>query len=84
MLCAGVNSVFTYNIAGGEVVSSKLPVDGFSKTFTIVPNSNLAVITNMGDLKYVVYDMAQGKSIQTMPVSEYINSINILERRNGN
>lgn len=84
VLCAGDNSVYTYNIAGGEVVSSKLPVDGFSKTFTIVPNSNLAVITNMGDLKYVVYDMAQGKSIQTMPVSEYINSINILERRNGN
>ena len=84
VLCAGDNSVYTYNIAGGEVVSYKLPVDGFSKAFTIVPDSNLAVITNMGDLKYVVYDMAQGKAIQTMPVSEYINSINILERRNGN
>lgn len=84
VLCAGDNTVYTYNIAGGEVVSSKLPVDGFSKAFTIVPDSNLAVITNMGDLKYVVYDMAQGKAIQTMPVSEYINSINILERRNGN
>lgn len=84
VLCAGDNTVYTYNIAGGEVVSSKLPVDGFSKAFTIVPDSNLAVITNMGDLKYVVYDMSQGKVIQTMPVSEYINSINILERRNGN
>ena len=84
VLCAGDNTVYTYNIAGGEVVSSKLPVDGFSKAFTIVPDSNLAVITNMGDLKYVVYDMSQGKAIQTMPVSEYINSINILERRNGN
>lgn len=84
VLCAGDNTVYTYNIAGGDVVSSKLPVDGFSKAFTIVPDSNLAVITNMGDLKYVVYDMSQGKAIQTMPVSEYINSINILERRNGN
>ena len=83
VLCAGDNTVYRYNITNGVVKSDKLPVDGFSKAFSPVPNSNLAVITNMADLKYVVYDMDKEKAIQTLPISEYINTIIILERKDG-
>ncbi len=83
VLSAGENSVYTYNTATGAITSEKLPVDGFSKAFTRVPDSNLAVITNMSDLKYVVYDLDKSKPLQTLPISEYINSITILERKNG-
>ena len=55
-------------------------MDGFSKSFAPVPNSNLAVITNMANLKYVVFDMDKNKAIQTLPINEYINTITILER----
>ncbi|MCD7879072.1 MAG: hypothetical protein LUG16_03965, partial [Candidatus Gastranaerophilales bacterium] len=84
VLCAGNNTVYKYNIDTNAVLSYKLPVDGFSKSFTPVPGSNLSVITNMSDLKYVVYDMDKNKAVQTLPVSEYINMITILERTDGN
>lgn len=81
VLCAGDNSVYAYDNSNGDVKSEKLPVDGFSKAFTPVPNSNLAVITNMSDLKYVVYDMTKEKPVETLPISEYINMITILDRK---
>ena len=83
VLCAGDNTVYTYNVDSDKLISSELPVGGFSKSFSPVPNSNLAIITNMSDLKYVVYDMDRNKAVQTLPISEYINTITILERDNG-
>lgn len=83
VLCAGDNTVYTYNVESDKLVSEELPVGGFSKAFSPVPNSNLAVITNMADLKYVVYDMDKNRAIQTLPINEYINTITILERSNG-
>ncbi len=83
VLCAGDNSVYSYNINNDTVTGNKLPMEGFSKAFSPVPNSNLAVITNMSDLKYAVYDMEKNKVVQTQPISEYINMITILERKNG-
>lgn len=82
VLCAGDNTVYTYNIAKDSVSAQKLPVDGFSKAFSPVPDSNLAVITNMSDLKYVVYDMEKDKALQTLPISDYVNMITILDRTN--
>ena len=83
VLCAADNTVYTYNVESDKLVSEELPIGGFSKAFSPVPNSNLAVITNMADLKYVVYDLDRNKAIQTLPISEYINTITILERSNG-
>lgn len=83
VLCAGDNTVYTYNVDSDKLISSELPIGGFSKAFSPVPNSNLAVVTNMADLKYVVYDMDRNKAVQTLPISEYINTITILERNNG-
>lgn len=82
ILCAGDNTVYTYNIGTNSIVAEKLPVDGFSKSFSPVPNSNLAVITNVGDLKYVVFDTDKNKPVQTLPINDYINTITILEREN--
>lgn len=83
ILCAGDNTVFNYNPATDTIQKEELPVGGFSKAFSPVPNSDLAVITNMSDLKYVVYDMNKGKAVQTLPISEYINTITVLERTHG-
>jgi DNA-binding beta-propeller fold protein YncE len=83
VLCAGNNALYKYTPASNSIVEDKLPVGGFVKSLTPVPNSNLAVITNMSDLKYVVYDLDKSKSLQTLPISEYINTIIILERNNG-
>ena len=82
ILCAGENTVYTYDLASEGLTKEKLPVEGFSKAFTPVPNSNLAVITNMADLKYVVYDMDKNKALQTLPINDYINMITILDRTN--
>ncbi len=82
VLCAGDNSVYTYNALSAELKTTKLPIDGFSKSFAPVPNSNLAVITNMADFKYVVYDMDKDAAVQTIPVSDHINMITILDRVN--
>ncbi len=83
VLCAGNNSVYAYNKTTNELLVDKLPTDGFSKAFTPVSGTNYAVVTNMSDLKYVIYDMDKNKSVQTQPISEYINMITILERKNG-
>ena len=82
VLCAGDNSVYTYDVATNDVTASTLGVGGFSKSFTPIPDSNYAVITNMGDLKYVVYDMERQSTVQVQPISEYINMVNILEKSN--
>lgn len=82
VLCAGDNSVYSYNVDGSSnLKAEKLPMEGFSKSFTPVGNSNYAVITNMADLKYVVYDMSKEKSVATLPISEYINMITILDKK---
>lgn len=83
VLCAGDNSVHVYDTKTGEVKITALNTEGFAKAFTPVPDSNLAVITNMANYKYAVYDMEKDKVLQTQPVNDYINMITILERRNG-
>ena len=80
VLCAGDNSVYKYSISKEDINVVNLPIEGFSKSFAPVPNSNLAVITNMSNLKYVVYDMDKDKAVQTLPINDYINNITILDR----
>lgn len=80
VLCAGDNSVYKYSISNEVVSVVNLPVEGFLKSFAPVPKSNLAVVTNMSNLKYVVYDMDKDKVVQTLPISDYINNITILDR----
>lgn len=84
VLCAGDNSVYTYNTINDNTTVEKLPIGGFSKAITTVPHSNLAVITNMSDYKYAVFDMAKNKTLEVIPINEYVNMITILERPNGN
>ena len=83
VLCAGDNSVYVYDIKTGEVKNTALNLEGFVKAFTPVPGSDIAVITNMANFNYAVYDMGKEKLLQTQPVSDYINMITILERNNG-
>ena len=83
VLCAGDNTVYKYDIQNASVIDTKLPTEGFSRSFSPIPDSNLAIITNMADLKYIVYDMEEGKVMQTIPISDHINALTILERSNG-
>ena len=84
VLCAGNNTIYSYNMTDDSILSEQLPVKGFSKALTPVPNSNLAVVTNMSDYNYAVYDLEKNKTLDVMPVNDYINMITILERPNGN
>ena len=81
LLCAGENLIFTYDLNTKELAGENLPVGGFPKAFTPVENSNLALITNMSEMKYVVYDMDKKQSVQTLPINDYVNMITVLERR---
>jgi hypothetical protein len=80
LLCAGENIIFTFDTKTNEITGEHLPSGGFSKAFTPVPNSNLAIITNMSEMKYVVYDMDKKQTIQTLPINDYVNMITVLER----
>ncbi len=83
VLCAGDNTVYSYDLKQAKLNTNKLPMEGFSKSLTPVPNTNYAIITNMGELKFAVYDLDKDKAMQVIPISDYINSITILERKNG-
>lgn len=81
VLCAGDNSVYTYDKISQSVTSTKLPMEGFSKSFSRVPGTNLAIVTNMGELKYAVYDMDANRALHTVGVSEYINMVTVTDRK---
>ena len=81
ILCAGENLLFTYDLKSNELAGENLPVGGFPKKFTPIENSNLAIITNMSEMKYVVYDMDKRQVVQTQPINDYINMITVLERK---
>ena len=82
VLCAEDNTVYKYDIKTGDLISTKLPVKGFSSSFNPVPASNIAVITNTADEKYALYDMEQAKVLQIIPSGGFINSAVILEKKN--
>ncbi len=81
VLSASDNTVYMYNTESLEVRSEKLPVDGFSSAFTPVSDTKYAIITNTSEFKFVVFDMDKGKATKTMPVSEHINMITVIERK---
>ena len=81
VLTAGDNTVYTYDTETFEVQSEKLPVDGFSSAFTPVCDTKYAIITNMSEYKFVVFDMNKNKPTKTFPVNEHINMITIIERK---
>ena len=66
--------------ASGKMVGSvKLPVRGFPKKITQVKNSNIALITNVADNSYVVFDLAAKRVVDVCNLSVPINNILIIQ-----
>ena len=59
----------------------KLPTNGFSRRITLVPNSNYALITNVLEKKYLVFDLEKETVVQAVNISTPINMITVVERK---
>ena len=68
------------DIKTASVVGSiQLPIKGFPKKITQVKNSNIALITNVADNSYVVFDMAKGQIVDVHKLSIPINNILVIQ-----
>ena len=67
-------SLADYNLSNVVNVNAT----GFSKQLFKVPDSNIALITNVSDKKYFVFDLDSEKVIQTVPTDYFINNLKLL------
>ncbi len=82
VLGAKNNEVDVINLDRNEREGTvKLPLKGFSKRITQVSNSNIALITNVTDNRYVIFDLSQVRPVEVVPVNVPINNIIILKDR---
>lgn len=81
ILCAS-NELDIFNLENFALESKiKLSDSGFSKKLLKLPNSNLFLITNVSDKKYLIFDTTKNKVIQTINTTVYINDLQILNKR---
>jgi len=82
VLCAQDNEIHKVDLKEQKVVEViKLPVRGFSTKFVKIKNSNLAMITNVADRKYVIFNYVTGKVENTMPICTYVSNLYILDKK---
>jgi len=82
VLCAQDNEIHKVDLKEQKVVEViKLPVRGFSTKFVKIKNSNLALITNVAERKYVIFNYETGKVESTMPICTYVSNLYILDKR---
>lgn len=82
VLCAQNNEIYKIDLKEAKVVEIiKLPVRGFSTKFVKVKNSNLALITNVSEKKYVIFNVETGKVESTMPICTYVSNLYILDKK---
>jgi len=80
VLAAKNNELNIVNTQTGALTNTvKLPIKGFSKKITQVAHSNIALITNVTDKSYIIFDLSAAKVLQVLPVSVPINNIIILK-----
>ena len=64
-----------------KVASIPLPVSGFPKKITQIEDSHIAIITNVTDNSYVIFNLQNGKIEGVNPINIPINDILILRSR---
>lgn len=81
ILCAS-NELDIFNLNDFSLESRiKLPFDGFAKKIVTVPNTNILLITNVTNKKYLVYDYSKNSILQSVNTSVYINDLKLINKR---
>ncbi len=82
ILCAQSNDLYVFDTTSQSIKKViKLPISGFSKKITQVNNTNLALITNVLEKRYVAIDLDKEDAIQTLGINTPVNSITIVDRK---
>ncbi len=75
------NEVHVFDIKNYNIIKTvKLPTKGFSNNIALVPETNLAIITNAADKKYFVLNLKTFEIVQTVPTDILINNVKILTK----
>ena len=75
VLSAQNNVIQKIDTTGNISNSIELPTGGFSSKFRRIQNSNLAVITDVKNDMYTIFDLEKGKIIKTYTVSVPLNDV---------
>ncbi len=82
ILCSKSNNILIYDTKTQKLSKDlKLPTNGFSRRITMVPNTNMAIITNVLENKYLVMDMDRETIIQSVYINTPVNAITIVDKR---
>lgn len=82
ILCSQSNDIYVFDTNTQKINKViKLPVAGFSRKLTQIDNSNIAIVTNVLENRYVVIDLDKEDSIQTVGINMPVNSITIIDRK---
>ena len=81
ILSASMNSIDVFN-PQTNVVEKTIPlkIAGFSTQFNPIKNSNMVLITNVVEKKYVVFDLEKQKILQTNPIDVLISTITVVNQ----
>lgn len=81
ILSAKDNEINVFDINAQTMKKTiKLPLAGFSKRISMVPGTNLAIVTNVLDKRYAVIDLDKLASIQAVNINYPVNAVTIIDK----
>ena len=82
VLGAKENELYIVNADSFDVeMIIKLPINGFcNKISRLNNNSNIALITNVVEKNYLIFDLDKKKTIQKVPIDTNLSDIVIVEK----
>ena len=82
VLGAKENELYIVNTDSYDVeMIIKLPINGFCNKITrLNDNSNIALITNVVEKNYLIFDLDKKKTIQKVPIDANLSDIVIVEK----
>ena len=81
VLCAKNNEVSIIDLETFDTdLIVQLPMKGFANKITKVENSNIALITNVKDKNYLIFDLKNKKTLQKVPIDSFISDIVVVDK----
>lgn len=82
VLSASNNEINIINSQSGVVTKKiKLPTLGFCNNIIPIDNSNLAIITNISENSYIVFDLKKQAVLQKVPINTKITGLTLVKKR---